>query len=91
MTDLNLALDGVPIGTTGTSDFERGVRALLATIINNTLTNLLPSIPIPTFVMPQEYGRFGVPGNTRLGLLSGGLDIMSRDLELDGTFGEILP
>jgi hypothetical protein len=91
VTDLSLALDGVPIGAAGTSDFERGVRDLLGTIINNTLTNFLPSIPIPTFVMPVEYGRFGVPGNTRLGLLSGGLDIRVRDLKLDGTFGEILP
>jgi hypothetical protein len=91
VTDLSLALDGVPIGAPGTSDFERGVRSLLGTIINNTLTNLLPSIPIPAFVMPVEYGRFGVPGNTRLGLLSGNLDIKTRDLELDGTFGEILP
>ena len=73
------------------SDFERGVSELLGEVINSTLSSFLPSIPIPAFVMPVEYGRFGVPGNTRLGLLSGGLDIGVRDLEVNGTFGELTP
>ena len=89
--DFDLALDEVPIGASGTSDFEEGVRDLLTNVINSTLQSFLPSIPIPTFVMPAEYGRFGVPANTRLGLLSADLDVQERDVEFTGEFGELLP
>ena len=41
--------------------------------------------------MPAEYGRFGVPANTTLGLVSGALDVSERDVEFFGEFGDLEP
>lgn len=91
VVQFDLALDGVPIGASGTSDFEDGVRELLTNVINSTLQSFLPTIPIPAFVMPEAYGRYGVPANTTLGLITGALDVSERDVEFVGEFGELLP
>ena len=63
--------------------------------ILNSIALFIILITIIVFV--HEYGhyylarKYGVPANTRLGLVSGALDVSERDVEFFGEFGDLEP
>lgn len=66
---------------------ENFLRSLLQTVIDSSLNNALPALPIPGFEIPQSLGQYNLPVGSELSITNPSLDTTSRHYILDGNFG----
>ena len=76
----------------GLSPANRGIiaeflRALVQSIINDSLNDALPALPIPSFQLPNNLSAYGLPGGSTLGVVSPTLSSSTNHIILDGSFG----
>lgn len=90
LQELYVATPGISLPDATRSTLESFVRSLLQGIINSSLNDALPALPIPSFQLPQSLATFGLPAGRRLGLLAPTLSSADRHFLLHGNFG-LLP
>lgn len=59
-------------------------------LVDQSLNNSLPSLPIPSFTLPGSLAQFGLPAGRQLGINSPTLSIAPQHFTLRGQFG-LLP
>lgn len=63
------------------------LRSLVQSIVDSSLNDALPAIPIPSFTLPSSVATFGLPAGAELGVTSPELAIEPRHVVLRGGFG----
>jgi hypothetical protein len=63
---------------------------VLQNVIDTSLNNALPALPIPSFTIPASMGTYGLPVGSDLGIVSPALGGTTRHFVLKGAFG-LLP
>jgi hypothetical protein len=62
------------------------LQTLLQKVIDQSLNNSLPALPIPSFALPASLAAYGV-GPGKLGLVNPSLGFDPRDFRLTGQLG----
>jgi hypothetical protein len=83
-----------PIGIT-LDDYSRSVledflTGVLQNLIDTSLNNALPALPIPSFTIPTSLNTYGLPGGDALGIVGPALGGGGRHFQIKGNFG-VLP
>lgn len=63
------------------------LRSLVQSIVDTSLNDALPEIPIPSFELPASVATFGLPAGAELGITAPELAIEPRHVVLRGGFG----
>ncbi|MFW5967644.1 MAG: hypothetical protein ACOCV2_09015, partial [Persicimonas sp.] len=63
---------------------------VLQSLVDSSLNDALPALPIPSFELPTSLNTYDLPGGDELGLIGPGLDGNSSHFILEGSFG-VLP
>ncbi len=85
---LRLALDDTSISPEGRAAVERDLRRIVQALIDTSLNNVLPTLPVPDFALPDALAPYGVPRGTRLGLRQPMLSGTVSHFLVDGVFRE---
>ncbi len=85
---LRVAIGGASISAQGRAAVERDLRTIVQALIDTSLNNVLPTLPVPDFALPEALVQYGVPRGTRIGLRRPSLDGTATHLLVDGVFGE---
>lgn len=83
-----VAFDGAETSPEAQAALERDLRRILQTVLDQSLNDALPTLPVPDFALPDALSAFGIPAGTRLGLQRPQLTSTPSHLVLDGSFGE---
>jgi hypothetical protein len=90
----NLSIDELVFSTTDVSldattrsVLEDFLRSIVQSIVDTSLNQSLPALPIPTFEIPANLSQYNLPANAELGILNPSLEITNRQYLLKGTFG----
>lgn len=78
---------GVSLDETTRDVLENFLKNLVQKIVNTSLNDALPALPIPSFTLPATLSTYGFPPNADLGLYNPTLDASERHFVLDGDFG----
>ena len=62
------------------------LQTLLQKVIDSSLNNSLPALPIPSFALPASLTAYGIPPG-KLGLVNPSLGFDPRDFRLTGQLG----
>ncbi len=87
LREFKLAAEGISLDPTTQAILEEFVRGLIQRVIDDTLNDALPALPIPSFTVPDSLSSFGIPRGTELGLRSPALLLRERHLVLESDFG----
>lgn len=85
---LRLVIEGVQVTAQAREVIERDLRRIVQAVADQALNDLLPTVPIPDFALPESLVQYGVPRGTRLGLRQATLSGQRAHFVLDGRFGE---
>lgn len=66
------------------------LRDILQDLVDTSLNNALPALPIPSFTLPTSLNTYGLPGGSALGIKSPALSSGGLHLQIKGNFG-VLP
>lgn len=69
------------------SVLEGFLQRLVQSIVDNSLNDALPALPIPSFVLPGDLTRFGLPQGAALGLTDPVLGHSTTHFTLEAGFG----
>lgn len=83
-----VAFDGAETSPEAQAALERDLRRILQAVLDQSLNDALPTLPVPDFALPDALSEFGIPAGTRLGLQRPQLTSSPSHLVLDGSFGE---
>lgn len=72
------------------SVLESFLRGVLQNVIDTSLNNALPALPIPSFTIPPDLSTYGLPGGSALGIVNPQLGGGGRHFQIKGNFG-VLP
>jgi hypothetical protein len=90
ITELYFSPAGISLDADSRAVLEDFLRNLLQGVLNNSLNNALPALPIPSFTLPNSVGQFGLPAGRSLGLRNPSLGGTTTHLILKSAFG-LLP
>lgn len=85
--ELHVGTDAVNLTPTEQQDLEDTLLVLAQQMINQSLNNSLPALPIPAFTIPNSLATYGLPAGKQLGINSPGLTIAPQHFVLRGQFG----
>jgi Glucodextranase, domain B len=80
--DTDVALDAATRTT-----IETFLKKLVERLVDASLNNSLPAMPIPSFPLPASLAPFGLPTGAELGLINPSLSYSPRHFILRGGFG----
>jgi hypothetical protein len=83
---LHLSTDA-PLTPTARQGLESLATRLLSQLMEESLHDALPSVPMPGFVVPPSMEAFGLPGGERITLVNPVLDLASPHFVLGGSLG----
>ena len=63
------------------------LRMILQTLVDRSLNDALPAIPIPSFVIPDSLRMYGLPAGRELGITAPALALEQGVFVLRGGFG----
>jgi hypothetical protein len=66
---------------------ENFLRRLVQSLLDDALNSALPSLPVPSFALPEALVAFGLPRGASLGLLSPVLELTGTHFVVQGNFG----
>lgn len=85
---LHVTVEGQAMSAQARATLERDLRRILQAVIDVSLNNALPRLPVPDFALPDSLAQFGIPRGTRLGLRNAALRGTVSHFLIDGTFRE---
>jgi len=63
------------------------LQGLAQQLVNQSLNNSLPALPIPGFTIPASLSVYGLPAGKQLGINSPTLSVAPQHFTLRGNFG----
>jgi hypothetical protein len=66
---------------------ESFLRRLVQSLLDDALNSALPSLPVPSFALPEALVAVGLPRGASLGLLSPVLELTGTHFVVQGNFG----
>ncbi|HEU5056986.1 MAG TPA: hypothetical protein VFU21_10700 [Kofleriaceae bacterium] len=85
--ELYISTDAISLSSADQQQLEDMLRPLLQQVANTALNDALPSIPLPTFTIPDALGPYGLPVGEELGITSPTLTTAPQHFTLRGGFG----
>lgn len=85
--ELDFSTGSVSLDASTRGIVEDILRGLVQGIVDTSLNDALPAIPIPSFTLPASVATFGLPAGSELGITSPELAIEPRHVVLRGGFG----
>jgi hypothetical protein len=85
--ELHVSTDAVDLTPADQDALEDALIILVQQLIDQSLNNALPALPIPTFTIPSTLSQFGLPANAQLGVNNPALTIQPQHFVLRGQFG----
>ena len=89
LAELEVAVDGATFGEAERAGLSMLLADVIQGIINRTLTDVLPTIPLPTFATPESLVEFGVPAGIQLGIRNAAFTSDVRSWRAQGVLGEL--
>lgn len=87
INELYFSTPNVSLDSTTRDLLEDFLKNLLQKVINQSLNNALPSLPIPAFEISPSLAIYGLPLGANLGLVQPALTNTTTHFILDGNFG----
>jgi hypothetical protein len=84
---LHVSTDAINLTPSQQTDLETVLLTLLQDLVNQSLNDVLPAIPIPSFTLPQSLSTYGLPSGAKLGIVSPSLTTAPQHFTLRGQFG----
>ncbi len=84
---LHVSTDAINLTPQQQMDLETVLLTLLQDLVNQSLNDVLPAIPIPSFTLPASLSTFGLPAGARLGIVTPTLTTTPQHFTLRGRFG----
>ena len=85
--ELHISSDALSLSAADQQELEDMLRPLLQQVAGDALNDALPSIPLPTFTIPDALGPYGLPVGEELGITSPTLTTAPQHFTLRGGFG----
>jgi len=86
ITELHFSTGDVSLDASTNGILTSMLQTLLQKVVDQSLNNSLPALPIPSFALPASLATYGVPPG-KLGLVSPALAFDPRDFRLSGQLG----
>jgi len=87
ITDLYFSTGTVTLAPATRDLIEDLLRTLVQSIVDTSLNDALPAIPIPTFTLPSSVAPYGLPAGTDMGITGPTLTLEGSHVLLRGGFG----
>ncbi|MEZ4409679.1 MAG: hypothetical protein R3A52_24890 [Polyangiales bacterium] len=87
LDELHVSLDTLSITGMEREDLVRGLRFVVQDLVERSLNDALPAIPIPGFAIPSSLSTYGLPAGRELGITSPSLSFSAGRFVLRGGFG----
>jgi hypothetical protein len=84
---LHVSTDAINLTPQQQQDLESVLMTLLQDIVDESLNDALPALPIPSFTLPASVGAYGLPVGARLGIVSPALQTSPQHFILRGQIG----
>jgi hypothetical protein len=85
--ELHVSSDVVDISAMQQASLQMLINMLVQQVIDTSLNNALPSLPIPSFTLPASLAAYGLPVGSQLGITNPTLAITPPHFVLRGGFG----
>lgn len=87
LDEVHLSSDVVDLTTVQQDQLQMMVTNLAQQLIDTSLNNVLPALPIPSFTIPDSLAPYGLPSGSQLGITAPGLLVTPPHFVLRGGFG----
>jgi hypothetical protein len=84
---VHVGTDDINLDPQQQTDLETVLGQLVQQIVNQSLNNALPAIPIPAFTIPASLGQYGLPAGQQVGVVSPVLSVAPQHFTLRGQLG----
>lgn len=85
--DVHVSTDVANLDAQEQQSLETVLGQLAQQLVDQSLNNALPAIPIPAFTIPASLAQYGLPAGKQLGINSPALSVAPQHFTLRGTFG----
>jgi hypothetical protein len=85
--ELHVGTDSVNLAPTDQQSLEDALTMLLQKLVDQSLNNAIPALPIPAFTLPASLATYGLPAGKQLGINAPTLSIAPQHFTLRGQFG----
>jgi hypothetical protein len=90
LSELYFSPVGITLDANSRAVLETFLQDVLQGVVDTSLNNALPALPIPSFAIPSSLGTYGLPTNADLGIVNPTLGGTTLHFVLKGAFG-VLP
>lgn len=87
LTELRFATPDASLSPETRDVLDALLSDLLDAVLTDALNDALPTLPIPSFALPDSLTEFGLPGGAVLGVVSPSLDASRTHFVVQGNFG----
>lgn len=87
LDELYVGFDDTSMSSEERTNLAAALRMILQTIVDRSLNDALPAIPIPGFTVPESLRTYGLPAGRELGITSPALALEQGLFVLRGGFG----
>jgi hypothetical protein len=87
LDEVHLSSDTVDLTAMQQDQLQMLVSGLAQQLIDTSLNNALPSLPIPSFTLPGSLAAYGLPSGASLGITNPSLALTAPHFVLRGGFG----
>ena len=87
LDETHLSSDVIDLTSMQQMQMQMMVASLAQQVIDSSLNNALPSLPIPSFTLPASLAQYGLPVGAQLGITTPSLTLTPPHFVLTGGFG----
>jgi hypothetical protein len=85
--ELHVGTDSINLTPSQQQSLETTLLALVQQLIDQSLNDAIPALPIPAFTIPTSLATYGLPAGKQLGINAPTLSIAPQHFTLRGQFG----
>ncbi|QED35314.1 hypothetical protein FRD00_26130 [Persicimonas caeni] len=89
LNELYFSPIGINLDADSRAVLESFLQDVLQNVIDTSLNNALPALPVPSFEIPTSLGTYGLPAGSDLGIVNPALGGTTTHFVLKGAFGVI--
>jgi hypothetical protein len=82
-----LSSDTIDLTSMQQMNLQSTLQALAQQLVDTSLNQSLPSLPIPSFMIPASLAQYGLPAGGQLGITGPSLAVVPPEFVLRGGFG----